>query len=254
MKPVTATSSSGLLMGQPWEILRASNVTSDGRMIELYTKTGDLINYHSQLVLIPDYDIVLTLLVAGPSGPGEGSQTSMTLMMSRIVQALLPAIEQAGKAETAAAYAGTYTDKRTNSTLTLALADDGPGIEITRYIIRGVDVPRTDPGSTLPPATPPVLDPPMRYRLYPAPGLTNAAKGETSWRAVGTRNTPEQVEEQDGLFVWGMNSCITWATMDRSTFEFGARDHFVFGGVDAKGKVKGIEAVGYQVQLTRECK
>ena len=252
MKPVTATSSSGLLIGQPWEIFRASNITSDGRLIDLYTKTGDLINYHSQLVLIPDYDLVLTLLVAGPSGPTEGSQTTMTLMMSRILQTLLPAIEQAGKTETAAAYAGTYTDPRTNSTLTLALADDGPGIEIARYVIRGVDVPRTDPGSTLPPATPPVLDPPMRYRLYPA--STASAGGQTSWRAVGTRNTPAQVQQQDGLFVWGMNSCITWAMTDRSTFEFGARDHFVFGGVDEAGKVKAVEAVGYQVQLTRECK
>ncbi|KAK3292926.1 beta-lactamase/transpeptidase-like protein [Chaetomium fimeti] len=254
MKPLTSTSSSGLLMGAPWEIFRAENITSDGRMIELYTKTGDLINYHSQLVLIPDYDIVVTLLVAGPSGPGEGSQTSMTLMMSRIVQSLLPAIEAAGKAETAAAYAGTYTDKRTNSTLTLSLdaaaaADDGPGVAITQYIIRGVDVPRTDPGSTLPPATPPTLDPPMRYRLYPA---STGAEGKTSWRAVGTMNTAEQVAQQDALFAWPMNSCITWAMMDRSTFEFGARDHFVFDVVE--GKVKGVEAVGYQVHLTKECK
>ncbi|KAH6623277.1 beta-lactamase/transpeptidase-like protein [Chaetomium tenue] len=250
LKPVTATSSSGLLMGQPWEIFRATNITSDGRLIDLYTKTGDLINYHSQLVLIPDYDLVLTLLVAGPASPTEGSQTTMTLMMSRILQTLLPAIEAAGKAETAAAYAGTYSDKRTNSSLTLSLTeDDGPGIAITRYIIRGVDVPRTDPGSTLPPATPPVLDPPMRYRLYPA---STGAEGETSWRAVGTRATAEEVGKQDGLFAWGMNSCITWAMMDRSTFEFGARDHFVFG-VGGDGRVKGVEAVGYQVQLVKEC-
>ncbi|EAQ83479.1 hypothetical protein CHGG_09883 [Chaetomium globosum CBS 148.51] len=128
---------------------------------------------------------------------------------------LLPAIEAAGKSETAAAYAGTYTDKRTNSTLTLSLTaaaddddDDGPGIAITRYIMRGVDVPRTDPGSTLPPATAPVLDPPMRYRLYPA---STGAEGETSWRAVGTRATAEQVREQDGLFAWGMNSPLSAA-------------------------------------------
>lgn len=244
LKPVTATSSTGLLIGQPWEIFRAENVTSDGRMIEIYTKTGDLIAYHSILVLIPDYDLVATLLLAGP----EVSGSAMTLMLSRLIRTLLPAVEQAGKAEARAAYAGTYADKATNSSITLSLSDDGPGFAISRYVIRGVDVPSTDPGSTLPPATPPRLDLPMRYRLYP----TTANSGrQTSWRAVGTRATAAQVEKADAQIVWSMASCLTWAMMDRVTYNMGARDHFVF---DLEGgKVKGLEAVGYGVVMKKDC-
>jgi hypothetical protein len=40
--------------------------------------------------------------------------------------------------------------------------------------------------------------------------------------------------------------------MDRATFEFKARDHFVF---DVQGgKATGVEAVGYGVSMRRECK
>ncbi|KAJ4300249.1 hypothetical protein N0V88_002921 [Collariella sp. IMI 366227] len=99
LEPVTATSSSGLLIGQPWEIFRAEDVTSDSRMVEIYTESGDLISYHSIFVLIPDYDLVATLLVAGPGGPSEASSSSMTLMVSRSIQTLLPAVEAAGESE-----------------------------------------------------------------------------------------------------------------------------------------------------------
>jgi hypothetical protein len=219
-------------------------------MIELYTKTGDLISYHSLLALIPDYGLVVTLLVAGPAGvQGEVTGSTMTLMLSRLVQTLLPAVEQAGKAEAGRVYAGTYTDQATNSSVTISLDDDGPGFAITRFVMRGVDVPRTDPGGTLPPAMPPKLDPPMRYRLYPT---TANSEAQASWRAVGTRATVKEVEAMDAQFVWPMASCLTWAMMDRVTHNLGARDHFVF---DVEGgKARSVEAVGYGVKMKRECK
>ncbi|KAK4143391.1 beta-lactamase-like protein 2 [Dichotomopilus funicola] len=249
LKPVTATSSTGLLIGQPWEIFRAENITSDGRLIELYTKTGDLISYHAILVLIPDYDLVVTVLVAGPGGVGEAGTAETTGIMSRVVEMLVPAVEEAGKAEAEGKYAGRYVDRDTNSSLTFAVDNDGPGLAITEYVIRGVDVPSTDPGSTLPPATPPRLDPPMRYRLYPATG--SKSEREEAWRAVGTRATAEEVEARDGQLVWGMGSCVTWAMMDRVTYNLLARDHFVFGR-GGNGRVRGVEAVGYGVRLERE--
>lgn len=218
-------------------------------MIEIITKTGDIISYHSILALIPDYDLAVTLLVAGPGGPGEANGQTMTLMLSQAIQALLPAIEKAGKAETKAMYAGRYTDKATNSSITLSLNDDGPGVSLSHFIMRGVDVPATDPGGSLPPTTPPTLDPPMRYRLYPTSADSDT---QTSWRAVGTQATAEQVAEQDALFAWKMNSCTTWAALDRVTFNMGARDHFVFDIKD--GKIKGVEAVGYGVYLKKESK
>jgi hypothetical protein len=238
-----------MLIGQPWEIFRAENVTTDGRMIEIYTKNGDLIAYHSVLILIPDYDLVATILVSGPPGVrGEANGNAIRAMTAQMVRTLLPAMEAAGKEEVRAAYAGRYVDRATNSSLTLVVGgDEAPGMQVAGYVMRGVDVPATDPGSTLPPATPPVLDPPMRYRMYPT---TVGTKGQTSWRAVGTLATAEKVAEMDAIFPWAMASCITWAMMDRVAYEMGARDHFVFDVSD--GKATAVEAVGYAVKLVRE--
>jgi hypothetical protein len=41
LKSVTSTSSTGELVGAPWEILRSDNLTSDKRLIEVYTKSSD---------------------------------------------------------------------------------------------------------------------------------------------------------------------------------------------------------------------
>ncbi|KAK4646841.1 hypothetical protein QC761_0046930 [Podospora bellae-mahoneyi] len=54
LKPLSQTSSLGTLIGAPWEIYRISNVTTDSRLIELYTKDGGLITYNSVFALIPD--------------------------------------------------------------------------------------------------------------------------------------------------------------------------------------------------------
>ncbi|GAB1317827.1 Beta-lactamase 2 [Madurella fahalii] len=279
LKPVTGTSSSGLLMGQPWEIFRASNLTTDGRVIDIYTKTGDLITYHSVLALIPDYDLVMTVLVSAPMGArGEASGQTIFVALAQLLKGLLPAVEQAGKNQAQASHAGTYVDRDTNSTLTLTLADTGPGLAVAEWVVRGVDVPRTDPGTTLPPPTPPVLDPPMRYRLYPTTiespadssssstcetekkkkkkkkkneGSGGSARRQESWRAVGTTDSAEDVEKRDALFPWLMNSCITWAKMDRVTYNMQARDHFVFD-LDEEGKATGVELVGYGVTLVRQ--
>jgi hypothetical protein len=238
-----------MLIGQPWEIFRAENVTTDGRMIEIYTKGGDLIAYHSVLMLIPDYDLVATILVSGPPGVrGEANGNDVGAMTAQLVRTLLPAMEAAGKEEARRAYAGRYVDRATNSSLTLVVGgDEGPGMQVGAYVMRGVDVPATDPGGTLPPPTPPVLDPPMRYRMYPT---TVDAAGQTSWRAVGTLATAEKAREMDALFPWAMASCITWAMMDRVAYEMGSRDHFVFDVSD--GKATAVEAVGYAVKLVRE--
>ncbi|KAK8083197.1 hypothetical protein PG996_001978 [Apiospora saccharicola] len=113
MKPKIATSSAGLMLGEPWEIYRADNVTTDGRLIEVYTKTGDIVGYDAIFCLVPDYDIVVSVLTGG----FEAGSAAVMKLCSDAVRELLPALEKAGKA-----MAGTYADPATNSTLTLAAA------------------------------------------------------------------------------------------------------------------------------------
>lgn len=234
LKPVSGTSSPGIFVGQPWEIFRSNNLTRDGRIIDVYTKAGDLISYHSIMGLVPDYDLVISILVAGP----EVSGGSVQLLFSDILKELLPAFEQAGKDEAAEKYVGTYTDTQTNSSITLSI-DDQPGLSITNWTVRGIDIPSTYLSINLPPSfpTPPNL---VRFRLYPA----ISTEKESSWRAVATVGTDEEIQEAEGLLAWEGGGCNTWATMDRFVYQLLGQDHFVFGKDE-------LELVGYRVKLRR---
>ena len=69
----------------------------------------------------------------------QGSAGAVYVIATQILEALLPAIEAAGKAEATAAYAGNYTAGASNSTTTLSV-DDGPGLKATNFHINGKDI------------------------------------------------------------------------------------------------------------------
>ncbi|WJG34905.1 beta-lactamase/transpeptidase-like protein [Fusarium oxysporum Fo47] len=245
LKPATSTSSRGILLGEPWEIFRADNVTKDGRLIEFYTKAGDITTYHSLMVLIPDYNLTVTLLNAGPEVTGGLLQT----LFSEIAKELLPAVEEAGKDEAAKIYGGTYIDDKTNSTLTLSV-DDEPGFHITNWTVRGVDIAGTYLSIGLPPTFP---TPPgqVRFRLYPT-GLQSDT--ESSWRMMFTAGSEQDNEEANALLAWPDGNCNTWASLDRIVYQLLSHDHFVFteSGKGSDRTVEKLELVGYRVELQKD--
>ncbi|KAK4207241.1 beta-lactamase/transpeptidase-like protein [Rhypophila decipiens] len=252
-KPSVSTSSSGTLIGQPWEIFRVKNVTSDRRLIELYTKGGDIKTYHSLLAFIPDYDIVVAILLGG----ANTGAFDVLGPFSQMIKTLLPGIEAAGKTQASSAYAGTYTEKESNSTITLAL-DESSGLDITNWVVRGVDVRTTAQGLDLPPLPypPPPLPEPARFRLYPSipssPAQSDVKGNQTAWRAVPALGTAEEVAGLEAGFVWEMAACVTWASLDRLTYMLQSWDHFVFGLEGDNGRAKEVELAGYGVTLVRE--
>lgn len=240
LKPVSGTSTFGRDMGAPWEILRSTNLTTDGRIVELYTKGGDDGSYHSKLCLIPDYDLVVTVLTAGP----EADFTFSFSLLSRLLSTLLPAIEQAGKEEATLSVVGTYTDSATNSSLTLYL-DDGPGMGMSGWTVRGRDVLDVYanisgmPGVSVVP------------RLYPTNLQPN---GQSAWRAVFDTGTAEENAEFDAMFAWPGQSCQTWANMDRFQYGFNGIDDFVFTMDEQAGGPSAISLFnrGFRVNMTRQ--
>ncbi|EHK44584.1 hypothetical protein TRIATDRAFT_293745 [Trichoderma atroviride IMI 206040] len=221
MKPLASTSSISTLIGAPWEVYRSNKVTKDGRLIEFYTKAGDLFTYHSVIALIPDYDLVMVALMGGPEVSGDTTYH----VIGDASTALLPVIEQAGKAKAQAQYVGTYTDALTNSTLTLSL-DDSPGFRVTKWQVRGVDV----IGTSLLGDSPAV---PPRVRLYPSDLSTS---NQTAWRAVfgGSAN---DVAAEDALYPWDQFSCSSWASLDKLIYQFQGQDLFVFDMIEEEGGV-----------------
>ncbi|KAH8199700.1 hypothetical protein TruAng_006108 [Truncatella angustata] len=231
LKPVSSTSASNLLLGTPWEIYRFTNETKGGRLIELYTKMGNLFHYNSNFVLIPDYDIVLQVLTAGPETSG-GTVLGIT---TAALRTLLPALEEAGKEETRLS----HTD------------DEEPGIRVSDWTVRGVDVLETWPTiGTAFIGGPPEQDM-VRVRLYPT-GLET--EKHDSWRGVFTFGTPEELEFADSLFMWPMATCNTWAQMDRVQYGLQSQDHFIFTMDKGEaGKIAtSIELPAYRVTLQRQ--
>ncbi|XXH03800.1 hypothetical protein Hte_010206 [Hypoxylon texense] len=245
LKPVTFTSSLGIFIGAPWEFIRADNVTSDQRLVDFYTKEGDLGTYHAILVMIPDYDLVASILTSGP----ESSSSIVQLLFSQTITSLLPAIETAGKDEAQAVFAGTYVDEETNSTLTLQVDDEGPGLNITEWTVRGMDVPShwLNYLSAISSSLPEIH---VSMRLYPS-GLVAGSK--TAWRVAIDLGTPEEIAQADAQLFWSQGSCLAWATMDRAVYEFGALDEMVFSLSDTEsgGAATSVELVGFRATLQK---
>lgn len=244
LKPWTSTSSAGTAIGAPWEIYRSSNLTKDQRLIEIYTKGGDIFSYHSTMGLVQDYDLVVSVLVGGPEVGGGTVQ----LVQAEAIKALLPALEQAGKDEIRPVYAGTYTDSGTNSSITLAL-DDSPGFSITSWTVRGVDVIHAYNNYTLTPTDQPT-DYLVRVRLYP----TNLeTENQRAWRSLASIGTPEQIAEQNNALPWADSACIAWGTPDRLVYRYNAIDYFVFNVTKGQdGAVAtSLHLPAYNVHLTR---
>ncbi|KAJ3571033.1 hypothetical protein NPX13_g5520 [Xylaria arbuscula] len=240
MKPLTSTSSSGLMLGGPWEILRSDTVTKDQRFIEYYTKSGNLGSYNNIICLIPDYGLVITIL----SGGGESSADMVDFTLTDIVTTLLPAIEDASKTQAETKFGGIYTDSTTNSSITLS-TDDGPGFSVTNWTVRGVDIIENYSAFGALSSSP--TDRPVRVRLYP----TNLSTGcEIAWRAYFDIGTPEQLAEGDAGRFWPKGTCHTWASMDRLVYGFKSIDEFIF--TTSKGQAKGLSLPAFDVKLRRE--
>lgn len=239
MKPRISTSAPGTQLGAPWEIFRSDNLTGDGRLIEVYTKGGDVGLYHSFLALIPDYNVTIAVLSAG----NETSGDAVAAIASTIVQTLLPGLDCIGRHDSAIAYAHTYQDTATQSSLTLNI-DEGPGLSVKSLVIRGVDILAKyylflDPLAVSEPALRPAT-----ARLYP----TDVVLGEMqSWRAVFTTETHEEQAAIDNSVFWKGGSCQTWVTLDRAIYQYKSVDEFIF--IMQDGKVVGVRLPAFEVLL-----
>ncbi|KAI8238948.1 Beta-lactamase-like protein [Colletotrichum sp. SAR 10_96] len=215
LKPKSFTTSSGYSIGAPWEILSSTTLLSTGVPVHIYTKSGDLGLYSNLLLLIPDYDLTVSILTGGPAST---EFMFPTRVISGVIWALIPALEQANKEAAEASFAGTYADPETNSTVTLSV-DDGPGLSLTDLKVRGVPVLPNIPNYST--SIKPDKTFNVTARIYP----TNIKEGNTwSWRAVYKNHDEEDVD--DKLF-FPQGGCQTWGLIDRNTYNYLAFDDYI---------------------------
>ncbi|KAF4451531.1 Beta-lactamase-like protein 2 [Fusarium austroafricanum] len=242
LKPNTFISTWAASVGSPWEIYRVDNLTSDGRIIDIYTKAGEISSYHSFMTMLPEFGLTISFLSAGP----EVSPYLSYLTSLNIVEGLIPVMDMAARDEAKARFAGKYIDKKTGSEVILSL-DQGPGLVLSNWTARKFDVlpniNRFQPGNYNSTADSGLKS----LRMYPT-GIENKARA--AWRAVIPSITDEQAEMLQNLTKVQGVTCITWHTQDRPSYNEFAIDHFEFKyGED--GSAVSIKSKMFDVEMTR---
>lgn len=244
LRPATFTSSWSATVGAPFEMYRVDGVTPDRRIVDVFTKGGDIIDYHSIVALLPEFGVAVTVLAAGP----ETDSTFPSLLLSQTLQTLIPALDQAARSETKTRFVGEYVDEATGSRLVVG-QDRGPGLVLTDWVMRGVEVlPNLDRYAIPQPNSPDAKPRFSSARLYPS-GLETGRRA--AWRAALPIMTDAQARLIDGMAAWKDAHCVGWLGQDRKTYNYVSMDHFEFVFGEDGEEATAIRARGFDVELTR---
>ena len=138
MHPVSPSEGLYTFYGTPWEIFRTDKVfPKSRRTIDFITKGGALPGYTSEIILVPQYGLGITVLVAGPSGPFEE-------MFDTVAVEVVRAAEEVAIRQLQERYAGTYisTDDGLNSSIVVSA--DHRGLIVEQFISNSTDVVHSD--------------------------------------------------------------------------------------------------------------
>ncbi|KAF2267746.1 beta-lactamase/transpeptidase-like protein [Lojkania enalia] len=220
MKPTSFTSSIIGFVGRPWEIYRSIIDAPNNRVVDIYTKSGNLGIYTSMLALIPDLGIGFTILVASEIGSHPLSASGI------LSDALIPAVQEAQRQSADAMFSGTYTAQgNANSSITLNTTKGKPGLGLVRWIANSADMFL-------------LFGDPVDFRVYPS----NAEGGMMRWKAVSGIEL--------GYEDWGaFSACPTWFGVDRPTWGLFGLDDFAFG--IEEGRAKSVEIGALKTVLRR---
>lgn len=225
MKPVTHTGSPNSYVGHVWEIASLS----DPRVIDLYTKSGDIGTYSSQMVLSPDHNAGFTVLAAG-----DDTTATVALITDQIIDALIPALESTAKAQAKERLAGTYKLPQNNSTLTLT-TDDGPGLKVSNWSYHSLDMISFFAEAQS------VDVSEISIRLYPT-GAGNPSQ-------LGYRAIIQVLEPKTSGLISG--ACVTWFNIGSFTYGGISLDDFLFT-LDRSGRAVSLSPRGLRQTLRKK--
>ena len=232
LKPISHTANLRSSVGRPWEIYRVAQPVT-GRVDDLYTKAGNFRNYSSILVLSPDHEAGLTVLVAGPQ-----AFQGIRIIQDVVGEVLVPAWEAQAAVEAKTRYAGCYQsdDRNMNSSMTIMVdPPTGPGLIITSWISNGTDMMQTIGNSYG------LKD--LDARMYPT---DVGSDGYATFRAVYGSTT---AKASTGIFS-EIDDCQAWEEPD--ALQYGRRgvDEMVFE-VDGNGRAQAISPTALRTRLVR---
>jgi len=202
-------------------------------VIDFYTKSGGLGEYNAQFVLVPDFDLVLTILTASPTG------VPVDALLSQIVSDMIPAIEQANKDEARRRYEGFYQTAGAQGTATIQLSvDDGPGLKISNWT--------TSTGADVFQEFSALLTANVSGRMYPT-DLT--AGTESAWRAIFSIDRALTGNERPSPFV--QNGCGSWSGIDGYVYGYKALDEFIIRHDERGDSAVSVESTALRTTMKK---
>jgi hypothetical protein len=134
LHPVSASRGLNSFYGMPWEIFQTDRILKDSSgTVRFVTKSGGLPGYTSIIMTIPEYDLGITILVAGPPAFTEKLREIVTVATVR-------AAEDVAIRQLASRYAGTYTSSNPSLNSTVTLKADHRGLVLTTFVSNGTDI------------------------------------------------------------------------------------------------------------------
>ncbi|KAL4812922.1 beta-lactamase/transpeptidase-like protein [Aspergillus spinulosporus] len=232
LKPRAHTADPTLSVGAPWEIF----TLNEPRVIDLYTKSGDLGSYSSMMGLSPEHDVGFTILAAG-----QGTHNAVWALGDLISTIVIPALDAAGKEEASPRFAGTYASSG-NDTLTI-ITDDGPGLKVTEWKSNGKDM--LGSVNMLQWGGPyEIID----VRLYPTGLKSPAQSGRSNQTMVSFRSVVSYpIPVEAGPMT---RTCLTWLMVDGQVYGSVGIDEFVFQ-VGKDGDAVQVSPRGLRISLNR---
>lgn len=240
LKPAALTTEPNAGVGYPWGVRRIVVPEANGkRTVDAYNKAGRVGYYGSLLNLLPDYDVGFSVVIGGPSIPGN-----FNFNLADIIGAqLLPALETAARERADAVYGGSYRDQAANSSMRITTQADRPGLGVEQWVSNGTDMAyvATVLAGTYTPVVPTI-------RLYPTGLETKRADGSRRVAFKATFEDQQLPAEVPGSMF--STDCGTWVGFTAVTYGSMPLDQFAFE-IDPNGKVTSIEPIALRVKMQK---
>ncbi|KAI0508697.1 beta-lactamase/transpeptidase-like protein [Xylaria bambusicola] len=240
LKPFSFSTDPHASVGAPWGARRINVAGQPYRWITAFNKAGRISDYSSVLAIIPDYDIGISVLLAGELPPNANFN-----LLDIIGEVLIPAVEQAARAEADAAFSGRYAFANTgqrNSSMTIK-TDAEPGLSVSQWISNGTDFLWTS--TVLQNGYLPLVP---RVRLYPTGLESQTANGTTKVVFKAVFEDANQPSQAKAMF---STDCATWINVASVIYGSAAMDELIFE-VDSKGKAISITSPSLRVTLDKK--
>ncbi|KAI0101490.1 beta-lactamase/transpeptidase-like protein [Nemania sp. FL0031] len=240
LKPFSFSTDPHASVSVPWGARRINVAGQPYRWITAFNKAGRISDYSSVLAIIPDYDIGVSVLLAG-----ELPANANFNLLDIVGEVLIPAVEEAARAEAGAIYNGHYVFANTtqlNSSMTIT-TDDQPGLSVPQWISNGTDFAwiSTVLQSGYLPVTP-------RIRLYPT-GLEG--QGPNGGSRVVFKAVFEDAGAPSKVTSMFSTDCATWINVASVIYGSAAMDELIFD-IDTEGRVISITSPSLRVTLDKQ--